>query len=41
MFLCNLLSGSEYRLRASSKLGEFTRGSDVLATFGVSLAQTC
>src|SRR5262249_54209038 len=39
--LCKFLSGSEYRLRATSKIGEFTRGSSLLAMFGVSLAQTC
>ena len=39
--LCKLLSGSGYRLRATSKVGKVTGGSNLLARFGVSLAQAC
>jgi hypothetical protein len=39
--LCKLLSGSIHRLRATSKVGEFTRGSNLLAMFGASLAPAC
>jgi hypothetical protein len=39
--LRKLLSGSGYRLRATSKIGKVTRDSDVLAIFGVSLAPAC
>jgi hypothetical protein len=39
--LCNLLSGSECRLRATRKVGEVTGGSNLLAMSGVSLAQAC
>src|SRR5262245_4160552 len=39
--LCKLLSGPGYRLRATSKIGKVTRGSNVLAIVGVSLAQAC
>jgi hypothetical protein len=35
--LCELLSGSGYRLRAASKIGEFTRDSSLLSKFGISL----
>src|SRR6266567_3837473 len=33
--------GSGYRLRATSKIGKITRGSNVLAIVGVSVAQAC
>src|SRR5215831_10151699 len=39
--LCKLLSGSGHRLRATSKIGKVTRGSNLLAVSGVSLAKAC
>ena len=39
--LCKVLSGSGYRLRPTSKIGEFTRDSGLLSKFGISLAEAC
>jgi hypothetical protein len=39
--LCKILSGAGYRLRPTSKIGEFTRRSSLLSKFGVSLAEAC
>jgi len=39
--LCKVLSGASYRLRPTSKIGEFIRGSNLLSEFGVSLAEAC
>ena len=39
--LCKVLSGSGYRLRPTSKIGEFTRDSNLLSKFGISLAEAC
>jgi hypothetical protein len=39
--LCKVLSGSGYRLRPTSKIGEFTRDSSLLSKFGISLVVAC
>ena len=39
--LCNLLPGSGYRLRATSKIGEVSGHSSLLRGFGTALAQAC
>ena len=39
--LCNVLSGSGYRLRATSKTGEVSGHSNLLRGFGTALAQAC
>ena len=39
--LCKVLSGSGYRLRPTSNIGEFTRDSGLLSKFGISLAEAC
>ena len=41
VLLCKILSGSGYRLRPTSKIGEFTRDSSLLSKFGISLAEAC
>src|SRR2546430_12854185 len=37
--LCKLLSGASYRLRATSKIGDFARNGSLLPKFGISLAE--
>ena len=39
--LCNVLPGSGYRLRATSKTGEVSGHSSLLRGFGTALAQAC
>jgi hypothetical protein len=39
--LCNVLPGSGYRLRATSKIGEVSGHSSLLRGFGGALAQAC
>jgi hypothetical protein len=39
--LRKVLSGSGYRLRPTSKIGEFTRDSSLLSKFGISLVEAC
>ena len=39
--LCEILSGAGYRLRPTSKIGEFTRDSSPLSKVGISLAESC
>jgi len=39
--LCNVLPGSGYRLRATSKIGEVSGHSSLLRGFGNALAQPC
>ena len=39
--LCNVLSGSGYRLHATSKIGEINGHSSLLRGFGSALAQAC
>ena len=39
--LCKVLSGSGYRLRPTSKIGEFTRDRSLLSKFGISLVEAC
>jgi len=39
--LCKVLSGAGYRLRPTSKIGEFTRDSSLLSKVGISLAEAC
>ena len=39
--LCNVLPGSGYRLRATSKTGEVSGHSNLLRGFGTALAQAC
>ena len=39
--LCNILPGSGYRLRATSKIGEVSGHSSLLRGFGNALAQPC
>ena len=39
--LCNVLPGSGYRLRATSKIGEISGHSSLLRGFGDALAQPC
>ena len=39
--ICNVLSGSGYRLRATSKTGEVNGHSNLLRGFGAALAQPC
>jgi hypothetical protein len=39
--LCEVLSGAGYRLRPTSKIGEFTRDSSLLSKVGISLAESC
>ena len=39
--LCNVLSGSGYRLHATSKIGEINGHSSLLRGFGTALAQAC
>src|SRR4029450_9942757 len=41
VILCNVLSGSGYRLRATSKIGEVSGHSSLLRGFGAALAQAC
>jgi hypothetical protein len=39
--LCKVLSGSGYRLRPTSRIGEFTRHRSLLSKAGISLAEAC
>ena len=39
--ICNVLSGSSYRLRATSQTGEINGHSSLLRGFGTALAQAC